>query len=110
MASEELRARHRANRVARHAARAAGALRAPLDQQSRADTAERRRFDAIYAPQPLSRMAAGLAAVGDELALVAEHSGLPIESDRLLFPFRVSVRTMIGTTVIEAQEFRIGEK
>jgi hypothetical protein len=34
----------------------------------------------------------------------------PIESDRLLFPFRVSVRTMIGTTVVEAQEFRIGEK
>ena len=26
----------------------------------------------------------------------------PIESDRVLIPFRVSVRTMIGTTVIEA--------
>src|SRR3984957_17543569 len=34
----------------------------------------------------------------------------PIESDRVLFPFRVSVRTMIGTTVVEAQEFRIDEK
>jgi hypothetical protein len=34
----------------------------------------------------------------------------PIASDRVLFPFRVSVRTMIGTTVIEAQEFRIEEK
>ncbi len=34
----------------------------------------------------------------------------PIESDHVLFPFRVSVRTMIGTTVVEAQEFRIGEK
>ena len=34
----------------------------------------------------------------------------PIASDQLLFPFRVSVRTMIGTTVVEAQEFRIGEK
>ena len=34
----------------------------------------------------------------------------PIASDRVLFPFRVSVRTMIGTTVVEAQEFRIDEK
>ena len=34
----------------------------------------------------------------------------PIASDQVLFPFRVSVRTMIGTTVVEAQEFRIGEK
>ena len=34
----------------------------------------------------------------------------PIASDHVLFPFRVSVRTMIGTTVVEAQEFRIGEK
>lgn len=33
----------------------------------------------------------------------------PIASDRVLFPFRVSVRTMIGTTVVEAQEFRIDE-
>ena len=30
----------------------------------------------------------------------------PIASDHVLFPFRVSVRTMIGTTVVEAQEFR----
>ncbi len=34
----------------------------------------------------------------------------PIASDHVLFPFRVSVRTMIGTTVVEAQEFRLGEK
>jgi hypothetical protein len=34
----------------------------------------------------------------------------PIESDRVLFPFRVSVRTMVGTTVIEAQEFRVDRK
>jgi hypothetical protein len=34
----------------------------------------------------------------------------PIESDRVLIPFRVSVRTMIGTTVVEASEFRIDEK
>ena len=34
----------------------------------------------------------------------------PIESDHLLFPFRVSARTMIGTTVIEASEFRIEPK
>ena len=34
----------------------------------------------------------------------------PIASDRVLIPFRVSVRTMIGTTVLEAQEFRIEEK
>jgi Protein of unknown function (DUF3108) len=34
----------------------------------------------------------------------------PIASDRLLIPFRVSVRTMIGTTVIEAQEFRLDPK
>ena len=31
----------------------------------------------------------------------------PIASDHVLIPFRVSVRTMIGTTVIEAQEFRL---
>ena len=31
----------------------------------------------------------------------------PIESDHILFPFRVSARTMIGTTVIEASEFRV---
>ena len=30
----------------------------------------------------------------------------PIESDHVLIPFRVSVRTMIGTTVVEASEFR----
>ena len=34
----------------------------------------------------------------------------PIASDHVLFPFRVSVRTMIGTTVVEAQEFRIDDK
>jgi hypothetical protein len=34
----------------------------------------------------------------------------PIESDRILFPFRVSARTMIGTTVIEASEFRVDEE
>jgi hypothetical protein len=34
----------------------------------------------------------------------------PIASDSVLFPFRVSVRTMIGTTVVEAQEFRLDEK
>jgi hypothetical protein len=34
----------------------------------------------------------------------------PIASDHLLIPFRVSVRTMIGTTVIEAQEFRVDKK
>jgi len=31
----------------------------------------------------------------------------PIERDHVLFPFRVSVRTMIGTTVVEASEFRV---
>jgi Protein of unknown function (DUF3108) len=34
----------------------------------------------------------------------------PIPTDRLLVPFRVSVRTMIGTTVVEASEFRVGAK
>jgi len=34
----------------------------------------------------------------------------PIASDHVLIPFRVSVRTMIGTTIIEAQEFRLSEK
>ena len=34
----------------------------------------------------------------------------PIMSDHVLFPFRVSVRTMIGTTVVEAEQFRIEEK
>jgi Protein of unknown function (DUF3108) len=34
----------------------------------------------------------------------------PIENDHVLIPFRVSVRTMIGTTVVEASEFRIDEK
>ena len=34
----------------------------------------------------------------------------PIERDHVLMPFRVSVRTMIGTTVIEASEFRVVEK
>ncbi len=33
----------------------------------------------------------------------------PIESDHILIPFRVSARTMIGTTVIEASEFRVDE-
>jgi hypothetical protein len=31
----------------------------------------------------------------------------PIEADRVWMPFRISVRTMIGTTVVEAQEFRV---
>jgi hypothetical protein len=34
----------------------------------------------------------------------------PIERDHVLMPFRVSARTMIGTTVIEASEFRLDEK
>jgi len=34
----------------------------------------------------------------------------PIERDHVLIPFRVSVRTMIGTTVVEASEFRVVEK
>ena len=34
----------------------------------------------------------------------------PIESDHILIPFRVSARTMIGTTVIEASEFRVDEE
>jgi hypothetical protein len=34
----------------------------------------------------------------------------PIASDHVLIPFRVSVRTMIGTTVVEATEFRLDEK
>jgi hypothetical protein len=34
----------------------------------------------------------------------------PIASDHVLFPFRVSVMTMIGVVAIEAQQFRIGEK
>ena len=34
----------------------------------------------------------------------------PIVSDHVLIPFRVSVRTMIGTTVVEASEFRLDEK
>ena len=34
----------------------------------------------------------------------------PIESDHVLIPFRVSARTMIGTTVIEASEFRLEPK
>ena len=31
----------------------------------------------------------------------------PLEGDRVWMPFRISVRTMIGTTVIEAQEFKV---
>ena len=34
----------------------------------------------------------------------------PIEADHVWMPFRVSVRTMIGTTVVEAQEFRVNGK
>ena len=34
----------------------------------------------------------------------------PIERDHVLIPYRVSVRTMIGTTVVEATEFRVEEK
>jgi hypothetical protein len=33
----------------------------------------------------------------------------PIERDHVLLPFRISVRTMIGTTVVEASEFRVNE-
>src|SRR5262249_37357946 len=42
----ELRARHRERRGDRHALRAVGGDVRALDQQSRGDTAERRRFDA----------------------------------------------------------------
>ena len=31
----------------------------------------------------------------------------PVEADRVWMPFRISVRTMVGTTVVEAQEFRV---
>ena len=31
----------------------------------------------------------------------------PIELARVLLPYRVSVRTMVGTTVIEATEFSV---
>lgn len=31
----------------------------------------------------------------------------PVESERVLLPYRVSVRTMIGTTVIEASQFSV---
>jgi hypothetical protein len=34
----------------------------------------------------------------------------PVNSARVLLPFRVSVRTMIGTTVIEASEFSVAAK
>jgi Protein of unknown function (DUF3108) len=34
----------------------------------------------------------------------------PIESARVLVPYRISVRTMIGTTVIEASEFSVAGK
>jgi hypothetical protein len=34
----------------------------------------------------------------------------PIESDHVLVPFRVSARTMVGTAVIEASEFRVEDK
>ena len=34
----------------------------------------------------------------------------PVDGTRLLMPFRVSVRTMVGTTVIEASEFRVAVK
>ncbi len=34
----------------------------------------------------------------------------PIASDHVLIPFRISVRTMIGTTVVEASEFRVDER
>ncbi len=44
-ALDALRAHHVANRAARHAARAIGGEGHALDQASRADTAERRRFD-----------------------------------------------------------------
>jgi hypothetical protein len=34
----------------------------------------------------------------------------PVDGTRLLMPFRISVRTMIGTTVIEASEFSVAAK
>jgi hypothetical protein len=34
----------------------------------------------------------------------------PIESARVLVPFRASVRTMIGTTIVEASEFSVNAK
>ena len=33
-----------------------------------------------------------------------------IERDHVLMPYRISARTMIGTTVIEASEFKVEEK
>jgi len=57
---------------------------------------------------PISGHSAGRAAT----KFMAENKDLevwlaPIEADRVWMPFRVSVRTMIGTTVVEAQEFRV---
>ena len=31
----------------------------------------------------------------------------PLESSRVMMPYRISVATMVGTTVIEAQEFNV---
>ncbi len=33
---------------------------------------------------------------------------VPLESSRVMLPFRISVATMVGTTIIEAQEFSVG--
>ncbi|HEY0354042.1 MAG TPA: DUF3108 domain-containing protein, partial [Enterovirga sp.] len=33
----------------------------------------------------------------------------PVEGARVLVPLRISVRTMIGTTVIEAESWRLGK-
>ncbi len=60
---------------------------------------------------PISGHSAGRAAT----KFMAENKDLevwlaPIEADRVWMPFRVSVRTMIGTTVVEAQEFRVNGK
>ena len=48
---QTLRTRHQENRKIRHAARDAGGQAEALDQQSRADTAERRRFDAAHSAE-----------------------------------------------------------
>lgn len=60
-ASDALRAEHRSRKAARAARRAAGGLDAAalhaLDQESRADTAERRRFDAAWRSPGATRTA-----------------------------------------------------
>ncbi len=60
---------------------------------------------------PISGHSAGRATT----KFMAENKDLevwlaPIEADHVWMPFRVSVRTMIGTTVIEASEFAVAAK